>query len=429
MNAELINVGNELLLGLVTNTHAAYLGQKLAELGFLLERQVCVADDAVQIENAVREAVDRADIVFTTGGLGPTSDDMTASVIGKMFGLRFRIDEKVQKTNEEWFKKRGVAMPQLVKHQALVPEGAVVLYNDHGTAPGFILPMKGERPPIPPGRARPRPASSGAGARWIVVLPGPPRELKPMFDGNVSTFLREKFPDIGKVHWRVLRVAEMGESTVQERVEPKLREKFPALEIAYSARPGEVDLRLLSATSEHEVLKAEEEAKAILGKHVFGNGSTELEQVVTELLRKLNKTVTCAESCTGGALANRLTNTPGSSAVFKGGWVTYTAEFKIRELGVRAETIKAHGEVSEDTAHEMAKGAREKANADFALSVTGIAGPGGAKPDKPVGMVFIGLATKTEVEVWREIFPLDRWTFKWRVAQYALNRLRLELLK
>jgi nicotinamide-nucleotide amidase len=409
MNAELINIGNELLLGFVSNTHAAYLGRKLAELGFFLERQVCVGDDPAQIEAAVRDAVGRADLVITTGGLGPTSDDVTASVLGKTFGLRFRIDEKVQCANEAWFKKRGVPMPQLVRHQALVPEGAVVLYNDHGTAPGFVLPMKEKR------------------ARWLVVLPGPPRELKPMFEKDVAVFLREHYPGLNKIHWRVLRVAEMGESIVQERVEQQLKAKFPSIQIAYSARPGEVDLRLISSEGEGLVSEADVAARNILGNRVFGDGVMELEQAVVELLKTMKKTVASAESCTGGALANRFTNVPGSSEVFLGGWVSYSNEFKIRELGVQAETIETHGAVSEAAAREMAAAARAKSGADFALSVTGIAGPDGGTAEKPVGTVFVGLASGAGVEVWREYFPLERWTFKWRVAQAALNRLRLAL--
>ena len=178
----------------MTNTHASYLGQKLAELGFLLERQVSVGDDAEQIAGAIREAIDRADLIITTGGLGPTSDDMTASVIGKFFNLRFRIDERVRKANEEWFRRRGAPMPELVKHQALVPEGSIVLLNQNGTAPGFILPAPG-----------------GKQARWLAVLPGPPRELKPMFEKDLAAFLRNQFPDRTPIHWRVLRVAEVGE--------------------------------------------------------------------------------------------------------------------------------------------------------------------------------------------------------------------------
>lgn len=301
-------------------------------------------------------------------------------------------------------------MPQLVKHQALVPEGSGVLYNDHGTAPGFILPVDGRK------------------AHWVIVLPGPPREMKPMFEKSVVTFLREKFPDVGKVHWRVLRVAEMGESTVQERVEEKLKGQFPSLQVAYSARPGEVDLRLLSDKSEQDVVGAEAEAKRLLGERIFGDGTTELEQVVVGLLKTMKSTVASAESCTGGALANRFTNVPGSSEVFLGGWVSYGNDFKVRELCVRTETLEEYGAVSEETAREMADGAREKSGADYALSVTGIAGPEGGTPEKPVGTVFIALASAAGVEVWKEYFPLDRWTFKWRVAQSALNRLRLALL-
>jgi competence/damage-inducible protein CinA-like protein len=411
MNVDLINIGNELLLGIVTNTHAAYLGQKLAELGFHLERQVTVADDPAQIAAALREALERADIVMMTGGLGPTSDDMTASVVGKFFNLRFRIDQKVQKANEEWFKKRGVPMPELVKHQALVPEGSIVLYNEHGTAPGFILSISGKR------------------TKWLIVLPGPPRELKPMFEKDVVAFIREKFPGQSPVEWRVLRIAELGESVVQERVEKKMKEEFPGLEVAYCARPGEVDLRL--SGPKDLVERAESVARKILGLHVFGEGSAEIEMEATviRLLRERKKTVTCAESCTGGALANRFTNIPGSSEVFLGGWVAYSNDFKMRELGVSAEVIKKDGAVSEAVAREMAEAARKKSGADFTLSITGIAGPNGGTAEKPPGTVFIALAAKEKTEVWREFFPVDRWTFKWRVAQHALNRLRLELLK
>ena len=243
----------------------------------------------------------------------------------------------------------------------------------------------------------------------------------------MATKKRKKFPDRGEIHCRVLRIAEVGESLVQERVEKKIKEEFPSIQVAYCARPGEVDLRLLGP--EEIIGRAATAVEQILGNDVFGAGDTELEQAVVELLRKLKKTVASAESCTGGALANRFTNAPGSSEVFLGGWVAYSDKFKVRELGVRAEAIEKHGAVSEQAAREMAEGARRKSSADFALSITGIAGPEGGTAEKPVGTVFIGLASGEGVRIWREFFPLDRWTFKWRVAQAALNRLRLELLK
>jgi nicotinamide-nucleotide amidase len=411
MNAELINIGEELLLGLTENTHAAYLGRKLAEIGLGLERQVLVGDSMDAIAGAVGESLARSDLVITTGGMGPTSDDKTVEAVAALLGLELRTDRDVERGNEKLFRRLGKPLPNLVARQARVPEGAQVLLNEHGTAPGLVLK-----------------ASKPYRAKWLVILPGPPRELQPMFEKRVLPILEKEYPGRRILEVRVLRVADLGESLIQERVEEKIRAHFPGVGIAYSARPGEVDFRLVTENRTGLADQAARLAREILGNDVFGNGDEELEAVVIGLLRKAGRTAATAESCTGGALANRFTNTPGASDVFLQGWVTYCNESKSRELGVTARALEIHGAVSEQTAREMAEGARKRSGADYALSVTGIAGPDGGTEQKPVGTVFIGLASTGETRVYKECYPMDRWTFKWRVAQRALNLLRLELL-
>jgi nicotinamide-nucleotide amidase len=248
-----------------------------------------------------------------------------------------------------------------------------------------------------------------------------------MFEEQAVPLLNEQFPKRSKIEVKVLRMADVGESVIAERVESQIRSACPSVNIAYCARPGEVDLRLSSSESK-AVLAAAKLARKCLEPDVFGEGDQELEQVVIGLLFSRRKTVAVAESCTGGALANRFTNVPGASEVFLAGWVTYANGAKAQELGIKTEVIAKYGAVSEQVAQAMAEGARNRSGADFALSVTGIAGPHGGTKSKPVGTVFIGLASAAGVEVHREYYPLDRWTFKWRVAQRALNLLRLRLL-
>jgi len=417
MNVELVNTGSELMLGRVLNTHQQWLCRRLADLGHVVTRQVAIADAARDIREAVREALSRADLVITTGGLGPTSDDLTRELIAKLLGKKLVENKNVLAHIEKFFAKHNRPRPAKTSVETFVPEGALVFLNQNGTAPG--LAMK-----IEPNHFRADKKSS-----WLVMLPGPPRELRPMFDDSVVPLLKREFADEIFV-CRTLRTSGIGESSVQEKVENDLQPLVKmGLEVGYCARPGAVDVRLTASGAGAEKIVRDGEAvvQKILGANIFGFDDDEIEQVVVQLLMECKKTLALAESCTGGNVAHRLTNVPGASEVFLGGVVSYSNAAKEKFLGVRAESLAAHGAVSEAVAREMAAGAREKFGSDFAMAITGIAGPGGGSPDKPVGTVFIALASSTGVAVKKFLNAWDRATFKEVAATQALEWLRQTL--
>lgn len=411
MNVELVNTGSELLLGRVLNTHQQWLCRRLADLGYNVARQVAVPDTAHDIRQSVREALSRADLVLVTGGLGPTSDDLTRELIAELLGKRLVRDEKVFAHIKNYFAARKRPMPANNDVQAMVPEGAIVLANPNGTAPGLAMKIEDKK--------------------WLVMLPGPPRELRPMFDDFVAPILRREFPLEVPFVCRTLRTGGIGESAVQEKIQPPLTALVAGgLEVGYCARVGQVDVRLTArcADAEKIVRAAEAVVQKILAANIYGYDDEEIEQVVVRLLTERKKNLALAESCTGGCIANRVTNVPGASSVFLGGVVSYANNVKQKFLGVRAETLRQHGAVSEAVAREMAEGAREKFGADFALAVTGIAGPGGGTKDKPVGTVFIALAGAFGTVVERKLNSYEREAFKQLTAQQALEMLRLQLV-
>ncbi len=415
MNVELINTGSELMLGRVLNTHQQWLCRRLADLGYVVTRQVAVADTGPDIEAAVRDALARADLVITTGGLGPTSDDLTRELIARLLGRALHEDANIVDHIERFFAARKRPMPERTRVQAMVPAGALVLPNPHGTAPGLAT------------EVRPNPYRREGAASWLVMLPGPPRELRPMFNEVVVPLLGRVLPPESKFVCRSLRTTGVGESVVQEKIGGLLEPLVAAgLELGYCARSGQVDVRLAARTpsARRLVRQAESIVREQIGRDIYAVDDEELETVVVRGLTERNQTLALAESCTGGALAHRLTNVPGASAVLLAGWVTYSNEAKQKSLGVRAETLATHGAVSEEVAREMALGARQQSQADFALSVTGIAGPSGGTEAKPVGTVFIGLATPERVLVLRNFNPCDRETFKQVSTQQALEVLR-----
>ena len=408
MNVEVINTGTELLLGNVLNTHLKFFAEALFPLGLRIGRQVTVPDGEV-IREALVEASARAEIVLITGGLGPTTDDVTREIVAEWLGLELVHDEKIMRAIEARFARRAMPMSPRNRRQAQRPREATVLWNHHGTAPGLYF------PPV---------AMGGRMSLHIFLLPGPPRELKPMFNESVLPILQALLPSRPAFALRSYRIAGMGESGVEELVgEPLLA---LGLEVGYCARPGEVDLRLIGGP---EVLaRAEEIVVGKLGGHIVSRDGEELEKVVVDLLTARGETLAIAESCTGGFVANRVTNVPGASAVFMQGFVTYANDAKTRALGVDAALIREHGAVSAEVAAAMAEGARAAAGVDHALATTGIAGPGGGSEAKPVGTVFIALATKlgpTVVE--RHRYQHERETFKNLTAQTALDLLRRRL--
>jgi len=441
MNVEIVNTGSELMLGRVLNTHQQWLCRRLADLGHVVTRQVAIADTGSEIQNAVREALSRADLIITTGGLGPTSDDLTRELIAELLGKKLVKNPTVLAHIENFFAKRGRPRPAKTDVETFVPEGAEVFLNATGTAPGLAMRVDAGGRHLTPALS-PLLADSQRGegdspssilhspsSRWLIMLPGPPRELRPMFDTFVVPLIQREFADAIFI-CRTLLTTGIGESRVQEFVEADLQPLVKrGLEVGYCARPGAVDVRLVAsgATAEKLVSEAEAVVQRILGENIFGRDDQEIEQVVVKLLAQKKKTLALAESCTGGGLAQKITDVPGASEIFLGGVVSYANSAKEKFLGVRAETLVAHGAVSEAVAREMAVGAREKFGSDFAIAVTGIAGPSGGTADKPVGTVFIALATANSVAVKKFLNVWDRATFKQVTATQALEWMRRTL--
>ena len=409
VNVEVLNTGTELLLGNVINSHLAFFGQRLFPLGLRIARQTTIPDGPA-IRQGLLEAFARCDVLIVTGGLGPTTDDITREIAAELLGAPLREDAGVVAAIEARLQRRGIPFRARMRRQAMVPEGATVLPNENGTAPGLYFP------------ATQTPAHS---TPHLFFLPGPPRELKPMFDRYVLPLLGEIFATPPDRECRTFHVVGLGESAVEELVGLDLSQRGD-IEVGYCARPNEVDLRLIGPKF---VLDAvEPRVREVLGTHIVSQSGEVLEEVVVARLQALGRRVATAESCTGGLLANRLTNVPGASDVFPAGYVTYANEAKTASVGVPAELIVTHGAVSEPVARAMAEGAADRAEADFGIGITGIAGPGGGSEEKPVGTVFIALAERGGPTICsREFFPTDRETFKQLTTQAALDMLRLRI--
>lgn len=413
MRAELISTGTEILLGQILNTNAQYLGQRMAQLGINVYFQTTVGDNEQRLTEALQIALERSEIVVITGGLGPTMDDLTKEALARFLGLKMFIDEASLKHIEEFFCARGRKMPEVNKKQALIPEGATVISNKMGTAPGVIIENAG---------------------KIIVVLPGPPVEMQPMFAETVEPYLKKRLgEDKLTIVSRVLRILGMGESTVQEHIEDLvIAQTNPT--VAFLAPGGEVLVRLTArAKTEIEARKMikvlETEIRKRIGDYIYGADDENLEKVVAVLLKKRGLTVSTAESCTGGLIAKRLTDIPGISENYLYGMVTYDNQAKIQLLGVSPNILEKYGAVSEETALEMARGVRQAVGTDLALAVTGIAGPGGGTPEKPLGLVYIGFADRDTTIVQRFLFVGDRETIRWQAANSALNSLRKYLIQ
>ncbi|HVF71969.1 MAG TPA: competence/damage-inducible protein A [Chthoniobacterales bacterium] len=407
MTTVVINTGTELLLGDVVNTHLGFIAREIFPLGLRVDRQVAVPDGE-SIREAIAGSLGAAEIIFVTGGLGPTTDDITREITADLFGLKLVHDPAILSAIQQRAAKRGFRLTDRVVRQADVPEGATVLPNEHGSAPGLHLPAAdGKRP-------------------HLFLLPGPPRELHPMFRESVLPILNAIVPAKQELERRVFKIAGMGESLVEEAVGSRLLE-LKGLELAYCARPGETELRLVGAPAVVE--QASQIARRLLGAAIFSDNHRALEEVIVGMLRERGQTLAVAESCTGGYLAHRITNVPGASLVFPVGYVTYSNEAKVSSLGVDPALIAEHGAVSAEVAKAMAEGTLRDNNADFAFATTGIAGPSGGSEEKPVGTVFIALSGPDgPTEVARRFFPDDRATFKELVTQNALDMLRRRLL-
>lgn len=413
MRAELLFVGTELLLGEILNTNAQFLSERLALLGVDVYHQVTVGDNWERLSAAVRTALSRADVVITSGGLGPTMDDITREVTAEVTGRPLELDQALLAELESWYAQRARTMPPNNVRQVMVPRGATVLRNDRGTAPGLIVPAEG-------GKA-------------VILLPGPPIELRPMFERQVIPYLTGRMGGrpLSLVS-RVLRFIDIGESALEEQLKDLIEGQTDP-SIAPYAKTGEVHIRVATkapdqATGLARIEPVVEEIRRRVGQHLYGYDSTSLEQAVGELLKERRLTVTTAESCTGGLIAKRLTDVPGSSAYVGQGYITYSNRAKAELLGVPEALLLQHGAVSEPVVAAMAEGALKRAGADVAVAVSGIAGPDGGTPEKPVGTVCFGLAaaagtwTRT-VQLWG-----SRADVRDRSATAALAMIRRHLL-
>ncbi len=411
MKVVVINTGTELLLGAVINSHLAFIAREISSLGLRVDSQMTVPDGPA-IQAVLKTTFSAAQIIFVTGGLGPTTDDITREAASSLLGLPLRRDPELAAVITERLRVRGFPMTDRILRQAEVPQGARVLPNANGTAPGLYLAARGKGMDATP---------------HLFLLPGPPRELEPMFAESVLPILREIAPRSDDYGCRTFRLACVGESMVEAAVGPQLLE-ISKLELGYCARPGEVEVRVIGPES--ALATAESIIRQAFPLAVYSDAGENLETVVVEMLRARGRWLTTAESCTGGYLANRLTNVPGSSAVIRGGFVTYANELKTAALGVKEELIVQHGAVSAEVAGAMAEGALQAGKAHFALATTGIAGPDGGSEAKPVGTVYIALASDAgETEVLRRRFLAERPTFKHLVSQTAFQMLRERLLK
>src|ERR1051325_3236402 len=409
MRVVLLNTGTELLAGDVHDTHLAFIAREIFSVGLRIDERRTVGDGAA-IGETLKELFSRAEIIFVTGGLGPTSDDITRDVAADLLGLELRENAQLLASLKERLNTRGIKWVSSIARQAQVPHGAQILPNEKGSASGLYL-KSNINPKIP--------------SPDIFLLPGPPRELQPMFRTQAISILRTIVKGSPKVGRRFYKIAVMGESVIEEKIGKKIL-AIPGVELGYCARPGEVDVRIIGERAALD--QADKIVRAELSDVIFTAGDETLEQVLVELLTRRKETIATAESCTGGLLANRITNVSGSSAVLLAGYVCYANEAKIDILGVDPKLIEQHGAVSEEVARAMAEGARERARSTYALSTTGIAGPDGGSKEKPVGTVYVALANEKETKVRKLFFPSDRETFKQLVAQAAFEMLRRRLI-
>jgi nicotinamide-nucleotide amidase len=410
MRVVLINTGTELLLGDVQDAHLTFIARQILPLGLRVHEQRTIPDSTT-IQDTLGEVFARAPIIFITGGLGPTTDDITRELVAEFLGLTLQRDEGVMAAIAERFAKRGIKSTERIPRQAYVPAGAAVLPNENGTAPGLYL-----RENIGPRIQSPH----------LFLLPGPPRELQPMFRQSVMSILRSIVHAPVSINRRVYRIANMGESLVERAIGEKIL-AIPEIELGYCARPGEVDVRIMGDSATLE--RADAIMRSTLGPSIFSSEDESLEEVIVKLLTQRHETLALAESCTGGLLAHRITNVPGASAVFIAGYTVYANEAKIDVLSVDPAAIERHGAVSEPIVQMMAEHARARARSTYALATTGIAGPSGGSPDKPVGTVFVALASTDEKTITKKFFfPNDRETFKELAAQAAFDLLRTKLI-
>ncbi len=409
MKAEIITVGTEILLGDILNTNTHYLSNELANMGVDVYYQITVGDNENRLLNQLEESFKRSDLVVLTGGLGPTEDDLTKEVCAKYLNLDMEFHQPSWDKIIEIHNKMKRIPTENNKKQAYFPVNSIILPNEYGTAPGCIMEKDN---------------------KTIIVMPGPPREMKPMFDNFVKQFLQKNSEDILKS--KVIRIIGVGESKVENDLLDLIQKQVNPT-IATYAKDGECTVRITAKGKtveevEQLILPVAKEIKNRFKETVYGEDETTIEDEVAKLLVKNNLTISVAESCTGGMVSSSLINYPGISSVFIEGCVTYSNEAKMKSLNVREETLNLVGAVSEQCAKEMAEGVAARHNTNIGLSTTGIAGPEGGSEEKPVGLVYMGIKINNKTIVKKYIFNGDRQQIRYRACKTLLNDLRLELL-
>lgn len=406
MNAENISIGDELLLGQTVNTNASTIGEKLAEIGVNLKWVTTVGDDEKDIEEAFALAWKRADFVLVTGGLGPTHDDITKTVVARFFDSKLVMDEDHLRKMKALFERYGIPMAKINETQALVPDKCVVIENARGTAPGMLFEEK---------------------SKAFIVMPGVPAEMKGMMEKTVLPYLKEMSG--GRViKYKVLRTTGVPESTLFERI-TNLKDIEQFAKIAFLPKYTGVDIRLTvhetdEKRADEKLARAEELMREKIAECIYADEETSLEEAVGKLLREKKLKIAVAESCTGGIIAGKITDIAGSSDYFERGVVTYSNRAKTELLDVPAELIEKYGAVSEETARAMAEGVKKISGADIGLSVTGIAGPDGGTKEKPVGTVYVAISYGAETTMKKLFFPGERNVVRERTANAALNLVR-----
>ncbi len=410
LSAEIIAIGSELLTPTKTDTNSLWLTEKLNDIGIEVMLKTIVGDDGARLEETVRDAMRRSDLVITTGGLGPTEDDITRQYTAAALGLKLVYQDDIEEALRERFKSWGRDMPEINKRQAFVIDGAEILPNPHGSAVGMLAEVD---------------------EKILAILPGPPRENQPMFTDHVLPKLLALAGETF-VKRRLLRVSGLGESAVDEIAAP-IYKSYPTVQTSILFNKSEVEIHIAARAdvaddAENTVNEVADKLIAALGRAVFATNGETMEQIVGELLTTRGETVAFAESCTGGLVAQRITAVPGSSKYFMEGAVTYSNGAKMRTLGVDAAIFEKNGAVSAECAEAMAAGMRVYANTDHAISITGIAGPDGGSEEKPVGTVFIGYSSKDVTKSVGFVLPGDRYLIRWRSSQAALDYLRRQLI-
>ena len=407
MIAEIMAVGTELLMGNIVNTNAQFIARRLTDMGIFVYYQTVVGDNAGRLKDALNLAFERADIVITTGGLGPTQDDLTKETGAEYFHKNLVLDEESLKSIKCYFAKQGKNTNEGNKKQAYFPEGSIIIPNNHGTAPGCIIEENG---------------------KVLIMLPGPPSEVLPMFEEAIAPYL-EKHQECVLVS-KVLRICGIGEGHMAEKINDLIMNENPT--VAPYAKEGEVTLRITARAKDKDegikmVGQMEDRIREQLGDDVYGEGETSLEEVIGKILVDNNITISTAESCTGGLLSGKLVNYPGISSVFLEGDVTYSNEAKMRNLNVNKKTLDKYGAVSKETAVEMAEGIAKKTGTIIGISTTGIAGPTGGTSEKPVGLVYVGLYIDGKTKYKELHLTGDRQKVRSRAVMQSLDFLRREL--